>query len=786
MLTKRIILTFILSVVFTKAEEIPNETFSQDFASGSRTVVDLVIKPCCMIGDHPFHSLDSAVHSLTNNTIIKIIEPNLVLNSKVRLENFESITISGHRTPTVMICNGVGAISFSSCNNVTIKGINWENCGSCNESPYPGIGFYKSSNLTILNCTFGSSMGQALVFSESSDMVYIYNSVFTHNNQYGGHGAVLQHTPAATSHIRTKLVIDRCNFTYNGAAKSVIYIGGSGNRHHSCLHNSIFVNNEGVSIYLSHHKLHIRGDVFVRQNVARDGRGSFSNNSVVVFKNKSNVIFCNNSAITNVGAIFITNSRIYFEEHSVIKFLNNFAKSSGGTLFSMNKSAVSFGGNTLVTFKSNKVDLHGGALYIEYGGLSFDENSKVTNKGQFGGSIFSSNYSEILFDGNTTVTYNGNNSSKNGACIYSHDKSSITFDGNSKVMFRDSEAQFGAVVYSRNYSKILFDGNTTVMYNIKKATISGGAIYSGENCNITFDGSSTVIFDDNVVKYGGAVLSVYYSQISFDGHTTVTYSTNKASLSGGAIDFSENCNTIFNGNSKVAFINNVAAFGGAVYSTIYSNISFHGNTKIIGETPKKKPMSPKSFAKDVVERLAIVTPSGRADATDFLSSNTRVTYESNEASKRGGAVYTFENCNITFDENSKVTFIDNVATLGGAMYSAINSIISFDGATTVMYKGNKATKLGGAVDTFGKCSIKFNGNSTVKFSENRAQYGGAVLFYDYSKISFDGNTKVTYNSNKASEDGGAIRSHENSSITFDGNSKVTFSGNEAQRGGEEQ
>ena len=42
---------------------------------------------------------------------------------------------------------------------------------------------------------------------------------------------------------------------------------------------------------------------------------------------------------------------------------------------------------------------------------------------------------------------------------------------------------------------------------------------------------------------------------------------------------------------------------------------------IVDETPKKKPMSPKSFAKDVVERLAIVTPSGRVDAAESLSSN---------------------------------------------------------------------------------------------------------------------------------------------------------------------
>ena len=44
---------------------------------------------------------------------------------------------------------------------------------------------------------------------------------------------------------------------------------------------------------------------------------------------------------------------------------------------------------------------------------------------------------------------------------------------------------------------------------------------------------------------------------------------------------------------------------------------------IIGETPKKKPTSPRSFAKDVVKCLGIVTPnSGRVDATESLSSNT--------------------------------------------------------------------------------------------------------------------------------------------------------------------
>ena len=41
---------------------------------------------------------------------------------------------------------------------------------------------------------------------------------------------------------------------------------------------------------------------------------------------------------------------------------------------------------------------------------------------------------------------------------------------------------------------------------------------------------------------------------------------------------------------------------------------------MISETPKKKPTSPWSFAKDVVKCLAIVTP--RVDAAESLSSNT--------------------------------------------------------------------------------------------------------------------------------------------------------------------
>jgi len=320
MLTEKVITIFILSVVFTKAEEISNKTFSEEITSGSGTVVDQVFKPCCVNVNHPFYSLAGAICSLTNNSVIKIIKSNVVLDTKVSLENLENISIIGLETTTVN-CNWIGAISLSSCSNVIIKGIEWEKCGSSNESYYPAIRFYKSSNLTIHHCSFVSSAGQAILFLEASGNVCINNSVFTHNTQHRGHGAALEYIPAATAQAR--LIIDKCNFSHNGAAKSILYITGSENSLCSHLQSSIFTGNKGVPLYLVKQKLNINGDVAYKHNMVDSGGGIYSNGSVIVFNNKSNIMFYNNSAFTDGGAMFINDSKIYFSHKFYKKIMQN-------------------------------------------------------------------------------------------------------------------------------------------------------------------------------------------------------------------------------------------------------------------------------------------------------------------------------------------------------------------------------------------------------------------------------------------------------------------------------
>ena len=842
MLTNWVVIVLLLSVDFTKADGTLDEAFSQDVTPGSGVEVDQIIEPCCVIGDRFFNSLGSAIRSFTNNAIIKIVGSNTALDTNISLENLENVSIIGHKTPTVN-CNGIGAIRFSYCNNVTIKDVNWENCGSSNESSYPGLSFYKSSNVTIQNCVFYSSMGQALLFSKTPGNVFINNCEFTHNNYHRGHGAAVQYTTDATTPTITRLVIDGCYFSNNGAARSIVYIDGLGKTTemlNSYLQNSVFIGNEGVPIYLSHYKLHITGDVLFRQNTGMhmSGGGIFSSSSVVMFKNKSDVTFYNNSAIRYGGAILLNDSTVYFGEYSVIKFLNNFAESFGGALCSMNKSAMVFGGNAMVTFQSNKANTNGGALYIDNGNALFDENSIVMfsgNTAEFGGAIFSVNNSNLMFVGNTTVTFNNNKASLRGGGIHSHTKSNITFDSHSTVTLYDNSAKYGGgAMLSGDYSSLLLKGNTTVTYEGNKAAESGGAIESYDNSSITFEGNSKVKYSDNQAQFGGAIFSDSYSEISFNGNTTVTYSNNKAgqnaegiqshggavysveysiilfdqnskvkyegnyaSKNGGAVSSAHNCIITFDGNSTVAFNENRARDGGAVSSDQYSVLSFNGNATVTYNGNKVS-----SGGGAIVSHTGNITFDKHSNVvfcnntaafggavllTDHsnltFNGNTEVTYKGNKAGEIGGAIYSEGKCNITFDKHSTVIFDHNSATNGGVVFSARYSNLSFNGNTTVVYKSNNAGEAGGAVTSEHNCSIKFDGNSTVTFNANEAKYGGAVYSRVYSIILFIGHSTVTYNNNKASTIGGAIYSHVKSLITFDKHSTVMFYDNSAAYGG---
>ncbi|XP_065895726.1 probable outer membrane protein pmp15 [Dysidea avara] len=352
----------------------------EDFASGSgggnERGQDKL--SCCVSGNFTFHSIADILNNISSDNTIVNITTDVVLFSNVILEGLENIMIIGHRNPVVK-CNDVGAVKFISCKNITIEGIQWEECGS---KDYPGIEFYNSSNVSLKTCSFHNLKGRSVLLSEVSGNVYIDNCNFTHKSKYSGHGAAIHYILNTNSSNKHWLVVQNCKFIFNRATQSVVYIDGSGSRipGHVYLQDNVFVNNTGVPIYISHTNLHIRGSVLFKGNRAKSGGGIYSNNSTVIFYDKSDVNFISNSVRANGGAIYQVYSKIIFEANSVVTFNNKNARNggainsnkshtkfdainNGGAVHCDETCAILFHKSTIVTFNSNKASSDGGAVY---------------------------------------------------------------------------------------------------------------------------------------------------------------------------------------------------------------------------------------------------------------------------------------------------------------------------------------------------------------------------------------------------------------------------------------
>ena len=119
---------------------------------------------CCVNGTCPCSSLLSALQDVSDNTVINITSESVTLHYIVRMGsgNLNHITITGNGA-TIM-CNNTGGVYCESCNDITIIGITWYQCGRNDYDPYYDPYFYgpsrglafinSSSEILIQDCTF--------------------------------------------------------------------------------------------------------------------------------------------------------------------------------------------------------------------------------------------------------------------------------------------------------------------------------------------------------------------------------------------------------------------------------------------------------------------------------------------------------------------------------------------------------------------------------------------------------------------------------------------------------
>ena len=743
-----------------------SELFSDDedfFISG-----DDDFSTCCVYGNCSCHSLDYALSHLTSNGLINITT-DVTLSSLTKPSNLENVLIIGHNNPTVN-CRKVGGMHFTFCHNCIIKGITWDGCGTKAE---PGLKLSYSSNITIQNCYFQHSIGQAVVLSEVTADVNINHCQFVYNSHYRGHGAAVHYSSSnVTNHLQSLLTVSNCNFTNNKGAKSLVYIENRISEHadNVMFYYSKFCHNQGTSIYAINQKLSLSGKLLFQNNTAKSGAAIYmTDHSTVIFGRNSNVAFIQNLADRKGGAVFVSNhSTVLFDENSKIKF--NYNKAARGTIYSKVSSNVTFSGTCIVEFNNNTATKYGAAIYsFKNSHVIFTNSSKVTFSDNilvyaityYGGIIYSKNYGHISLEDNSSTTFSNNV----GGAIVSFHNSNISFKDNSSTIFGNNSGNVGGAIYSNDNSHVSFEDNSSTVFDSNTANYDGGAVYTHDNSHISFEDSSSTVFGNNTAYNGGAIHSDYRNcHIFFEDNSSTTFSNNTA-YNGGAI-YSYDSHISFEDNSSMIFYNNtVVNEGGSIYS-FFSNISFEDSSSSV-------------FGNNIADyggAIYIYSSDGYISFED----NSSTTFSNNTA-YNGGVIYSGYNAHISFKDNSSTTFSNNNAdSQGGAIYSDLNGHLSFEDNSSTMFNNNTA-EYGGAMYSIKDGRIDFEENSTTEFNNNIAIYHGGAINSFTNNISINEFSTVIFKNNIA-EHGGAIFAEINSNITFSDNSTIIFTTNRATLG----
>ena len=771
---------------------------------------------CCVYGKCTCSSLHKALTNLTSNTLVNITT-DVKLSSIISVPaNLVNVSINGYNNSIVLCCNSSGGLHFVSCYNCTIGAVIWKQCGvnRDNKAGYPVLQVYKSSNIIISNCYFHNSVGQAIVLSEISGYVIIEHCHFLSNKRYKGHGTAIHYTSNSISSSVLHLVIASCNFSYNGGAESIVYIGQSFNSY-IYLQNSNFWQNKGTPIYLSNGNLLINGNIEFYGNIAENGGGILiSNYSTVRVYKKTTLNFRNNTANNNGGAIFLgSHSSIVFGEHDnyqqehntfdnqnalvVVKFQHNGAKWFGQDIYIYN-SNITFGDSATIGFNAvnNNIRITS-AMYMEHHATAtFEGNSNIVYENCWasdnGGAVFITDYSNIIIAGNSVVKLYNNKANKggalyithfshavfkenciltttnskayNGGTIYITDSSSILFSENSTISLYQSRANSnGGTIYATDNSSVIFKENSVVTFNDSIAYSNGGVMYIADFSCVTLEGFSVLIFLFSRASNGGAMYITNHSKVKVEGNSVGNFSDNVADTNGAAVYIAHFSNVIVDEDAAIAFVKNQAYNGGAMYITDYSSIIVEGNSAV-------------KFSGNIAQQNGGVVYINYISSV-ILNENSTVTFDGNKAYK-DGIIFISDYCNSTFKGNSIITFNDNKADNGGVIYINFWSIATFKGNSTATFNSNTVLDSGGAVYINHKSTVKFEENSAVIFNNNSASFGGSV-FIKFSEILIGGNTSVKFTRNTALQDGGAMYLNGHSNYILSDNSIAAFKHNTA-------
>ena len=296
-----------------------------------------------------------------------------------------------------------------------------------------------SGDINIDYCMFVNNSGHqdsVMFYSSASSTVKlsISNSHFKSNKDYES----IVYLKSSQDDTECHYLLENSTFIDNG--KMAFYFGNVSLHMNNILFkdNSRMLSAENSKLYFKgNSKIHILN--YYNYYNQPQHFPFFLDFTTVTFIGHSRMLFESSSS-----AIALYNhSNLTFEDSSNVTFINSYYHSK--LIYLENYSSVGFRGNCTVIFIDNIAAYDGGAIHSQSNSsITFEGNSRVSfsnNSGSNGGGIYSQGSCSITFKGNTEVSFSYNTATEGGA-IYILDHSKAIVEGNSKVMLYDNGAIF--------------------------------------------------------------------------------------------------------------------------------------------------------------------------------------------------------------------------------------------------------------------------------------------------------------------------------------------------------
>ena len=497
-------------------------------------------------------------------------------------------------------------------------------------------------------------------------------------------------------------------------------------------------------------------------------------NSLIYFENALNfveAIIINSTFYRNLGiCLHAINSRIYLIGKSL--FQNNFAENGAG-IYIKDYSYIIFDKNSKVTFIKNSAYGRGGVVFLTNHSIClFHYNSNVTFNSNYAtsGIIYSSANSNVTFKTTSEITFSSNWVGLYGGGMYVHNSSNIFFQENSHTVFSNNIASGGGGgMYIELYSNVSFQKNSHTVFSNNIAGGGGGGMYIELYSNVSFQKNSYTVFSNNIADNGGGIYIDLYSIISFQENSRTVFSNNFANVGGGGMYIEFYNNISFQENSSTVFSNNTAEYGGGMLTINSSNVIFFQENSY---TVFSHNTATNYGGGIYIDSYSII----------FFQENSYSVFSNNTATYDGGGIYIGSYSNISFEKNSNTVFSNNAAYRGGGICINNLSNIFLQESSHTVFSNNTATDNGGGIYICLHSSMSFQENSNTVFSDNTARNGGGMHIDRFSNIFFQENSNTVFSNNSA-DYGGGIHIEVCSSISFQENSHTVFSNNIANGGG---